>query len=292
MSVLSKKNINNYCDIHGEDSKSDPESSSSDESTSDSEKNIESNKKSSPDVDLPLEELNIEDKSNSDSDSSPSEESCSNSDKKKDPIKNELFEILFILTKVLNTTNFDDNFYFINKGITYKLGHDSKIISKIFECILIENLKKILNSFKFKYLENDVQNKYPDFIIISKINNDKYYAIDIKSTYLKNSKNINGFTLGTFNGYFKERNSLKSIIKPYNTFIKHYCLCIIYKRDKEKIPVKHILLREKWQLASKSRGSGNTCNIGSTKSLDDLLNRNYFFKNKCDFDEYWLRYKG
>jgi hypothetical protein len=66
MRVSLKKNINNYRDIRGEDSDSESESSSSDESTGDSEKNIESKEKSSPDINLPFEELNIEDKSNSD----------------------------------------------------------------------------------------------------------------------------------------------------------------------------------------------------------------------------------
>jgi hypothetical protein len=61
-----KKNIENYRDNHDENYESESESSSSDESTGDSEKNIESKEKSSPDINLPFEELNIENKSNSD----------------------------------------------------------------------------------------------------------------------------------------------------------------------------------------------------------------------------------
>lgn len=203
----------------------------------------------------------------------------------------EINEIENILNDIANTIKFDDIFCFTNSGISYKIGNDSKIISKIYECILIEKIKEILPSHNFKYEENSIQNKYPDFIIQSNTQKDKYYAIDIKSTYLKTPSTINGFTLGTYKGYFRNRNSLTSIVKCYDKFIKHYCLCVIYKRDKNKIPVKHVLLREKWQIASNNPGSGNTCNIGSTKLLYDLIQKNYYFKNEQEFNEYWLIFK-
>ena len=201
---------------------------------------------------------------------------------------NEIKNIL----KNISDINIDEEFTIINDGIKYKLGYDSKIISKIYEVIIIENLKKLLDDKGFEYIENEIQNKYPDFIIISKIQKEKYYAIDIKSTYLKKKTEINGFTLGTYKGYFKDRKSLKSIVKPYKNFIKHFCICIIYSRtDKKKIPVDYIIIREKWEIARNSSGSGNTCNIGSIKLLSDLLNNKPYFTSEDEFNTFWLNYK-
>jgi len=208
----------------------------------------------------------------------------------KEEIGKEANEIKYILHKLSDIT-IDDEFTINNDGNKYKLGNDSKIISKIYELIITEKLKYLLDSMGFKYIENDIQNKYPDFIIISNIQKEKYYAIDIKSTYLKTPTAINGFTLGTYKGYFKDRTSTKSIVKPYNNFIKHFCVCVIYSRDGIKIPVNHIIVREKWEIARNSAGSGNTCNIGSIKLLSDLLENKPYFSSDDEFNTFWLNYK-
>lgn len=202
----------------------------------------------------------------------------------------EVDEIKNILNNI-SEINIDEEFTIINDGIKYKLGNDSKIISKIYEVIIIENLKKLLDDKGFEYIENEIQNKYPDFIIISKIQKEKYYAVDIKSTYLKKKTEINGFTLGTYKGYFKDRKSLKSIVKPYKSFIKHFCICIIYSRINKKIPVNYIIIREKWEIARNSSGSGNTCNIGSIKLLSALLDNKPYFSSEDEFNTFWLNYK-
>lgn len=49
---------------------------------------------------------------------------------------------------------------------------------------------------------------------------------------------------------------------------------------------------EKWKIASDKQGSGNTANIGSTLSIDDLRNENGIFSELGEewFDEYWINY--
>jgi hypothetical protein len=202
----------------------------------------------------------------------------------------ESIEIRTILD-MLSITEFDDEFSITNNGISYKLGNDSKIISKIYELVIIEKLKTLLSSKGFNYIDNDIQNKYPDFIIISKIHEETYYAIDIKSSYLKTKSKVNGFTLGTYKGYFTNRDSMKSIVKPYKNFNKHFCVCVIYDRIQNLIPVKHIIIREKWEIASNTPGSGNTCNIGSIKLLSELLDNKCYFDSENDFNKFWLNYK-
>lgn len=206
-------------------------------------------------------------------------------------IENETNQILNILNN-LCILKFNNNYNIKNNENTYDLGNDSKILSKIYEIILISELKKLLEKEGYSYIENEIQNKYPDFIIISKIDNEKYYAIDIKSSFLKDKDKINGFTLGTYKGYFKDRESTKSIVKPYKYFLKHFCLCVIYKREKDKNSVQYLFVKEKWQIASQQQGSGNTCNIGSIKLVKLLLGKYNYFENEESFDKYWLSYKS
>ncbi len=49
---------------------------------------------------------------------------------------------------------------------------------------------------------------------------------------------------------------------------------------------------EKWKNASDKQGSGNTANIGSTLSTEDLRNENGIFSQLGEewFDEYWINY--
>jgi len=202
----------------------------------------------------------------------------------------EVNEINGILNQ-MRVLGIDHNFSIMNNGVSYPLGNDSKIVSKIYEIIIIDKLKGLLEAQDYKYIENDIQNKYPDFIIISKIQEEKFYAVDIKSSYMKTKTEINGFTLGTYKGYFKNRDSMVSIVKPYNHFIKHFCICVIYSRIGETIPVNHIIVKEKWEIARNGTGSGNTCNIGSVKLLTDLLDNKPYFKSENEFNTFWLNYK-
>lgn len=208
------------------------------------------------------------------------------------PTLNDEHTIINNILNSLTNVKFEDEYSVINNGVNYKLGNDSKIISKIYEIIVIDHLKDVLKTNNYDYIENNVQNKYPDFIIVSKVQNDKYYAVDIKSTYIKNDTEINGFTLGTYNGYFRNRTTTTSIVKPYDSFVKHYCICVIYERTGTKTPVKHLLVREKWQIARNATGSGNTCNIGSVKTIRELLNNESYFETEHEFDTFWSNYNN
>ena len=69
---------------------------------------------------------------------------------------NEVNEINSILNQISNII-IDDEFSINNNGIKYKLGNDSKIISKIYEIIIIEKLKILLNAKEYKYLEKNIR---------------------------------------------------------------------------------------------------------------------------------------
>ena len=209
-------------------------------------------------------------------------------EQKEQKFKDEIKQIEEILKETCQTQKFDSTFSIQNQGKTYNIGNDSKILSKIYELIIISTLKEKLEENKLSYLENEVQNKYPDFIICSSVDKEKFYAVDIKSSYIIKENIIGGFTLGTYKGYFQSRKSVKSIVKPYDSFKKHYCMCVIYERDEDTTPVRNFFFKEKWQLATKIAGSGNTCNIGSEKHINKLLTTTHF-TSEDEFDEFWMK---
>ncbi|RME73394.1 MAG: restriction endonuclease [Chloroflexi bacterium] len=142
----------------------------------------------------------------------------------------------------------------------------------------------------------------------------------------------NGFTLGSHGEYFRNRKSTKNIQFPYGEYLAHIVLGVIYTRldadsidetriyrvdelgesnftgekteqDAIRVPALYSIpsvvrdfqffVREKWEIASDSSGSGNTANIGSITKIEDILNGNGVFKNLGEewFDEYWMNYR-
>ena len=67
----------------------------------------------------------------------------------------------------------------------------------------------------------------------------------------------------------KDLKSITSVIKDFDFFVA-----------------------EKWKIASDKQGSGNTANIGSTLSIEDLRNENGVFSQLGEewFDEYWINF--
>ena len=152
------------------------------------------------------------------------------------------------------------------------------------------------------------QNHYPDITFIAP--DETRIALDLKSTYRVSGKNVNGFTLGAFTGYFRQREITKNITFPYASYVAHFVLGFIYSRQDEviderqlyKIDELHdiasvvkdfeILLQEKWRIASDKPGSGNTKNIGSIKDIQALIKGDGPFAQYGQdvFDDYWSNY--
>ncbi len=151
------------------------------------------------------------------------------------------------------------------------------------------------------------QNFYPDITFIDKSGN--RFALDLKTTYRKNDSQVNGMTLGCFTGYFRERDKAKNITYPYNTYLGHFVLGVIYSQVKghddlniyqlgELHSITSVInnfqffAQEKYLIASDRPGSGNTRNIGSVTKIDDLIAGSGPFANlgREIFDDYWMFY--
>lgn len=120
----------------------------------------------------------------------------------------------------------------------FPISSDTKLLSKILEITLMgylrETIENELTEWGVGFCE--AQNQYPDFFLFNR-ESKEMIAIDFKSTYLKDKTTISGFTLGTFNGYFKNQekrmccywiyflnqaDALKRIRKFYKDFVAPY----------------------------------------------------------------------
>lgn len=253
----------------------------------------------------------------------------------KSDFKKELNRFTDKLKKYVSTDSGDwsvKGFIDIYKNI-YTISSDTKIVSKILEIHIFPQILQFAEEIGYKIILTEHQNYYPDLTFINKENEEIKFAVDLKTTYRKKS-GISSFTLGSHGSYFKERDKKKNIQFPYNQYLGHFCLGIIYTRtdltydvsETEIYQVQELLedyetpnkkvgerevttvnnlksitsvikdfeffAAEKWKIASDKQGSGNTANIGSTLSVEDLRNENGIFSQLGEewFDEYWINF--
>ena len=190
----------------------------------------------------------------------------------------------------------------------YTISVDTKVISKIMELLIFPSLCAFAERNRFKLLLSKEQNFYPDITFID--DNGNKYALDLKSTYRKDEKTVNGMTLGAFTGYFRDRKSNKNITFPYNDYVGHFVLGVIYSRtekvaDERKIyrlsDLQNIIsvvkdfeffVQEKYKIAIDRPGSGNTKNIGGLTNIEHLKSGNGPFAKLGEdvFNDYWMFY--
>lgn len=195
----------------------------------------------------------------------------------------------------------------------YTISNDTKIVSKILELHIFPIFLHFAETNGFNIELATYQNWYPDLTFISKKDSNIKFAVDLKTTY-RNTEHpefCNGFTLGSHGEYFINRNSTKNIQYPYDEYLGHFCLGIIYSRSQpnkdEELKIYGLdslenispvikdftfFAEEKWKIASDKGGSGNTANIGSIQRIEDILNGNGVFAKAGEkyFDDYWANF--
>lgn len=145
--------------------------------------------------------------------------------------KEKLDEFSNKLEAYVSTDNGDwsiKGFIDVYKNI-YTISSDTKIVSKILEIHIFPQILKFADDIGCKIVLAEKQNWYPDLSFVNKENEEVKFAVDLKTTFRRNRKTA-GFTLGSHGGYFKERDKDKNIQFPYNQYLGHYCLGVIYTR--------------------------------------------------------------
>lgn len=189
----------------------------------------------------------------------------------------------------------------------YTITNDTKVVSKIIEILLIPKLELFAKNNNLKLELPSKQNYYPDLTFID--NEGNYFAVDFKSSYYENGK-INGLTLGSYWGYFRQRDSKKNMVYPYSQYKCHLVLGMLYKQrviaaDEKTVykidelqAIQSVIekfiffVQPKWKIATDTPGSGNTRNIGGETEIEKLVNGDGLFSQYGEdiFDDYWQNY--
>lgn len=229
-------------------------------------------------------------------------------------LRSDFQERLASFTSTLNSAVATDDGDWIIKGFIdiakniYTISVDTKVISKIMEILLFPEFSRFSDKFDYKMVLCREQNFYPDITFID--SNKNKYALDLKSTYRKNETKVNGMTLGAFTGYFRDRKSKKNVTYPYDEYIGHFVLGLIYTRTDKNIDERkrhkidelenitsvirdfRFFVQEKYKIAVDRPGSGNTKNIGSVCTIKELIAGQGPFSKLGEeiFDDYWMYY--
>ncbi len=230
--------------------------------------------------------------------------------KLKEKFRNQLLRHVELFNTAVSTGEGDwvvKGFIDIARNI-YTISFDTKVVSKVMELLLFPNICQFAQDNSYKMVLCKEQNFYPDITFID--SKDNKFAVDLKSTYRKNGKGVNGMTLGAFTGYFRDRRSKKNITFPYDDYVGHFVLGIIYSRTDKDLDERKIyklddlqnitsvikdftfFVQEKYKIALDRPGSGNTKNIGSVIKIDELINGKGPFAELGEeiFDDYWMYY--
>lgn len=194
----------------------------------------------------------------------------------------------------------------VRKNI-YTISNDTKLISKILEILLIPKLGTFAKRNGLRLELPSKQNYYPDLTF--KDDKGHLFAVDFKSSYYDGNK-VNGLTLGSYWGYFRQRDAKKNTDYPYGEYKCHLVLGILYKqsvmgqnersvyRIGELKAIHSVIenfiffVQPKWKIATDIPGSGNTRNIGGETNIEKLVNGEGVFAKYGEdiFDDYWMNY--
>ncbi|MFH1734937.1 MAG: type II restriction endonuclease, partial [bacterium] len=114
---------------------------------------------------------------------------------------------------------------------------------------------------------------------------------------------------GSYRSFLRDPEGKRSILYPYKEYVKHWVIGFLYSRNPncEKTEIKEIMeasnlqspyedieffVQEKYKIAGKKPGSGNTTNIGSIGSnkIKTFQEGNGVFKTMKEFEDYWRNY--
>jgi len=194
----------------------------------------------------------------------------------------------------------------VNQNV-YTISNDTKVVSKIIELLLIPKLSLFAQNNGLELELPSKQNFYPDLTFIDK--DGHLFAVDFKTSYYEGDS-VNGLTLGSYWGYFRERDVVKNMDHSYNSYSLHLVLGMLYKQSvidsKEKtvysideLSAIHSVIENfvffvqpKWKIANDIPGSGNTRNIGGVLNIQRLINGSGPFSSLGEdvFDDYWMGY--
>lgn len=184
-----------------------------------------------------------------------------------------------------------------NDGETIPIPKVSNCVTAIFEVDALETAEEMADELGATFIEPEHSRQYPDVTLRGGVFGDKLIALDIKTARLKSGgERISGMTLGSYGQYFSNPEKDTQWTRfPYGAFDEHWIVCFAYQWDddldsREMVYEVETIVGQKWELASRTSGSGTTTAIGSQTDMNALRNRDAFFDSEEEFEEYWQEY--
>ncbi len=203
--------------------------------------------------------------------------------------------------------SFDICGFLTKDAVVYPLGSDTKVLSTVFELLTRPAIYAVANAHGYEAIEPDKQNHYPDFTLHKGKAHTSKIAVDVKTTYRNKASDSFGFTLGGYTSFILPGNEGKNIVYPFTDYAEHWVIGFVYDRVQLKksadastyrfdqikdipLPFANVefFVQEKWRIAGKRAGSGNTANIGSINgTLQDFEDGRGAFSSEAEFLEFW-----
>lgn len=203
--------------------------------------------------------------------------------------------------------SFDICGFLTKDAVVYPLGSDTKVLSTVFELLTRPAVYAVAQAHGYEVKEPEKQNHYPDFTLYTPGSDRTKIAIDVKTTYRNHAQDRFGFTLGGYTSFILSGNETKNIVYPFTDYAEHWVIGFVYDRVQLKksadtstfsvaqiadipLPFANVefFIQEKWRIAGKRAGSGNTANIGSIYGhLADFEKGDGPFKTEEEFLTFW-----
>ncbi len=170
-------------------------------------------------------------------------------------------------------------------------------VQALFEYLAKKRIIALAKNWECTITEAKSTREYPDLTLEGGKLGDKVIAIDIKTTRRINNNQISGFTLGSYGGYFRHPDVKKPGCRiPYGDFDEHWIVGFIYTWNENAdtlhmISDLELIIQQKWELASRTTGTGTTTAIGSIRRIDRLRRGEGAFRSEREFLSYWRNHR-
>lgn len=166
-------------------------------------------------------------------------------------------------------------------------------IQALFEYLAIANLNPFFKNKGCAVLEAENTRQYPDLTIKNGDFANEIVALDVKTSRRINDKQISGFTIGSYAGYFRSPGrSMPGCRLPYGAYTQHWIAGFIYDWNDNADTLNMVssieyVFQEKWRMASKTTGTGTTTAIASIRNIDKIRRGMGDFNSEEEFLSYW-----
>lgn len=177
----------------------------------------------------------------------------------------------------------------------YAVPEIPQVITGIFEELVVTRIREPLRrKYNCEIIRGGAR-EYPELTLYGGNIGEGKVAIDVKTARRDkdNPNRTSRMTLGSHGGYFRYPNQKRAgCVFPYGEYTEHWIIGFIYDWNAGRISLElvsniEIIIQEKWKIASRYTGTGDTAAIGSVNEINRLRAGEGDFSSEEDFVDYW-----